>query len=169
MPDQDADLPRENDWLRKQNRILREREVLKAAHFYGSKAVRFQFVASCRGSLSPSRPCHMTGVADRGLRAWQRRPPSIRQRRDMMILAHIRKQHRQSLGSYGRPRMNKELNEFGIRLGQRRVGRWNGIQVIRGRMLRRSTDSNHVFNIAANLLQQQFRRVPQTRSGRSGR
>ena len=41
----------------------------------------------------------------------------------MMILAHIRDQHRLSLGSYGRPRMTEELNELGLRVGQRRVGR----------------------------------------------
>lgn len=39
------------------------------------------------------------------------------------VLAHIRDQHRLSLGSDGRPRMTEELNESGIRFGQRRVGR----------------------------------------------
>ena len=63
------------------------------------------------------------GHGSRGLRAWRHRRPSIRQRRDMMILAHIRDQHRLSLGSYGRPRMTEELNELGLRVGQRRVGR----------------------------------------------
>ena len=58
-----------------------------------------------------------------GLRAWKHRPPSQRQRRDMVLLAHIRDQHRLSLGSYGRPRMTEELNELGVRVGQRRVGR----------------------------------------------
>lgn len=59
----------------------------------------------------------MMGVKDRGLRAWLRRLPSIRQRRDMVILAHIRDQHRLSLGSYGRSRMTEELNELGLRVG----------------------------------------------------
>lgn len=49
------------------------------------------------------------GVTDRGLRAWKRRPPSLRQRRDLILLAHIREQHRLCLGSYGRPRMTEEL------------------------------------------------------------
>ena len=98
--------------------------------------MRFQFIASYRGSLSRSHLCRMMGVTDRGLRAWLRRPPSIRQRRDMVILAHIREQHRLSLGSYGRPRMTEELNELGLRVGQRRVGRLmrqNGIRIIRSR------------------------------------
>ena len=77
----------------------------------------------------------------------------------MVILAHIREQHRLSLGSYGRPRMTEELNELGLRVGQRRVGRLmrqNGIRIIRSRKFKRTTDSNHAFNIAPNLLQQDF-------------
>jgi putative transposase len=52
------------------------------------------------------------------------------------VLAHIRDQHRLSLGSYGRPRMTEELNELGLQVGQRRVGRLmrqNGIQIVRTR------------------------------------
>jgi transposase InsO family protein len=121
--------------------------------------VRFQFIASYRGSLSRNRLCRLMGVTDRGLRAWRHRPPSQRQRRDMVILAHIRDQHRLSLGSYGRPRMTEELNELGLRVGQRRVGRLmrqNGIRVVRSRKFKRTTDSDHAFNIAPNLLQQDF-------------
>lgn len=121
--------------------------------------MKFQFIASYRGSLSPSHLCRMMGVSDRGLRAWRRRPPSIRQRRDMVILAHIRDQHRLSPGSYGRPRMTEELNELGLQVDQRRVGRLmrqNGIHIIRSRKFKRTTDSDHVFNIAPNLLQQDF-------------
>ena len=50
---------------------------------------------------------------------------------DMVILAHIREQHRLSLQSYGRPRMTEELQELGLKVGHRRVGRLmgeNGIQ-----------------------------------------
>jgi transposase InsO family protein len=75
------------------------------------------------------------------------------------VLAHIRDQHRLSLGSDGRPRMIEALNELGIRVGQRRVGslmRQNGIQVIRSRKFKRTTDSDHAFNIAPNLLQEDF-------------
>jgi len=77
----------------------------------------------------------------------------------MVLLAHIRDQHRLSLGSYGRPRMTEELNELNLRVGQRRVARLmrqNGIRVIRSRKFKRTTDSDHVFSIAPNLLQQDF-------------
>jgi flagellar motor protein MotB len=85
--------------------------------------VKFQYIAEYRGTLPRSHLCCLMGVTERGLHAWKHRPPSHRQRRDMVLLAHIRDQHRLSLGSYGRPRMTEELNELGIRVGQRRVGR----------------------------------------------
>jgi putative transposase len=121
--------------------------------------VKFQYIAEYRGTLTRGHLCRLMGVSERGLHAWKHRPPSHRQRRDMVLLAHIRDQHRLSLGSYGRPRMTEELNELGIRVGQRRVGRLmrqNGIQVIRSRKFKRTTDSDHAFNIAPNLLQQDF-------------
>ena len=77
----------------------------------------------------------------------------------MIVLAHIKEQSRLSLGSYGRPRMTEELKEVGIDVGHRRVGRLmreNGISVERTRKFKATTDSNHTFNIAPNLLDRDF-------------
>lgn len=76
-----------------------------------------------------------------------------------VALAHIRNQHRLNLQSYGRPRMTEELQDLGLRVGHRRVGhlmRTNGIKIVRTRMLKVTTDSNHAFNVAPNLLDQEF-------------
>ena len=57
-----------------------------------------------------------------------------RQRDDMVILAHIRDQHRLSLQSYGRPRMTEELQELGLGVSHRRMGRLmrnNDIKIVR--------------------------------------
>jgi len=77
----------------------------------------------------------------------------------MVLLAHIREQHRLSLQSYGRPRMTEELRELGLEVGHRRVGRLmrqNAISVVRTRKHKVTTDSNHSFNIAPNLLNRNF-------------
>ena len=98
-------------------------------------------------------------VTSRGFRAWRVRPMSQRQRDDMVILAHIREQHRLSLESYGRPRITEELQKLGVNVGHRRVGRLmrdNGIKIIRTQKYKATTDSNHAFNIAPNLLDQDF-------------
>ena len=77
----------------------------------------------------------------------------------MVILAHIREQHHLSLGSYGRPRMTQELKEIGLSVDHRRVARLmrdNGIHIVRTRKYKVTTDSNHRFNIAPNLLDRSF-------------
>jgi len=77
----------------------------------------------------------------------------------MVTLAHIKEQSRLSLGSYGRPRMTEELKEIGLDVGHRRVGRLmrqNGISVVRTRKYKVTTDSDHKFNIAPNLLDRDF-------------
>ena len=98
-------------------------------------------------------------VSARGLRAYRRRPASQRQRTDMIVLAHTKEQSRLSLSSYGRPRMTEELKELGLSVGHRRVGRLmreNGIRVERSKKHKVTTDSNHAFNIAQNLLNRNF-------------
>ena len=77
----------------------------------------------------------------------------------MVLLAHIREQHRLSLQSYGRPHMTEELQELGLKVGHRRVGRLmgeNGIKIIRTQKYNATTDSNHTFNIVPDLLDQDF-------------
>jgi len=67
---------------------------------------------------------------------------SQRQRDDMVLLAHIREQHRLNLQSYGRPRMTEELQELGLNVGHGRVGRLmreNDIKVIRTQKYKATT------------------------------
>jgi len=121
--------------------------------------MRFRFIEEHRVSFPANRLCDVMGVSQRGLRAYRNRPASRRQRTDMIMLAHIKEQSRLSLNSYGRPRMTEELKELGLEVGHRRVGRLmhqNNISVIRTRKHKVTTDSNHKFNIAANLLNRDF-------------
>jgi putative transposase len=85
--------------------------------------VRFRFVEKNIGTIPAERLCRIMNVSSRGFRAFRSRPISQSQREDMVLLAHIREQHRLSLGSYGRPRMTEELKELGLEVGHRRVGR----------------------------------------------
>ncbi|MCA4914541.1 MAG: IS3 family transposase [Roseomonas sp.] len=158
----DRDLARENERLRREVRILKEeRDIPKKSHpvLREPKAVRFRFVEEQRGAFPIDRLCRVMNVSPRGLRAYRSRPASRRQRTDMVVLAHIKEQSRLSLGSYGRPRMTEELKEVGVDVGHRRVGRLmreNGIVVERTRKFKATTDSDHTFNIAPNLLERDF-------------
>ena len=121
--------------------------------------MRFRFVEEHRDMFPAARLCQVMDVSMRGLRAFRSRPASRRQRSDMVMLAHIKEQSRLSLGSYGRPRMTEELKEIGLDIGHRRVGRLmrqNGISVVRTRKHKVTTDSDHKFNIAPNLLDRDF-------------
>ncbi|WP_390922452.1 IS3 family transposase [Parasedimentitalea psychrophila] len=159
---EDQELANENERLRRENRLLREeRELLKKGNnlLCGPKQMRFSFVEKHRNSIPTERLCRIVDVTPRGYRAWRKRPACQRQRGDMVLLAHIREQHRLSLQSYGRPRMVEELKELGLDIGHRRVGRLmrqNGISVVRTRKYKATTDSNHKFNITPNLLNRNF-------------
>jgi len=121
--------------------------------------MRFRFIEENRWRLPTERLCQIMNVSSRGYRAYRSRPISQRQREDMVLLAHIREQHRLSLNSYGRPRMTEELKEIGLNVGHRWVGRLmrqNGISVVRTHKYKATTDSNHKFNIAPNLLSRDF-------------
>ncbi len=121
--------------------------------------MRFRFIEEHQDSFQTARLCRVMDVSERGLRAFRSRPASLRQRSDLVTLAHIKEQSRLSLGSYGRPRMTEELKELGLNVGHRRVGRLmrqNGISVVRTRKHKVTTDSNHTFNIASNLLDRDF-------------
>jgi putative transposase len=121
--------------------------------------VRFWFVEEQRGAFPVDLLCRVMNVSARGLRAFRSRPASRRQHIDMVVLAHMKEQSRLSLGSCGRPRMTEELKEVGVDVGHRRVGRLmreNGIIVERTRKFKATTDSNHTFNIAPNLLDRGF-------------
>ena len=98
--------------------------------------MRFRFVEEHGGAFPTERLCQVMKVSPHELRAMRRRPGSRRQHMDMVVLAHIKEQSRLSLGSYGRPRMTKELKDVGVDVGHRRVGRLmreNGIVVERTR------------------------------------
>jgi len=121
--------------------------------------MRFAFVEERRSELPANRLCQIMDVSPRGYHAWRSRPASRRQRTDMVLLAHIREQFRLSLGSYGRPRMTEELKDLGFDVGHRRVGRLmrhDSITVKRNKKFKATTDSNHSFNIAPNLLNRDF-------------
>jgi len=86
--------------------------------------MRFRFVEENRAAVPAERLCRIMKVSSRGYRAFRSRPISQSQRKDMVLLAHIREQHRLSLGSYGRPRMTEELKELGFDVGHPTARQW---------------------------------------------
>ena len=67
--------------------------------------------------------CRVLGVSASGYYAWQSRDVSARQRQDAVLLEQIRTFHGQSGGTYGTPRILRDLRAAGVRVGGKRVAR----------------------------------------------
>lgn len=67
--------------------------------------------------------CRVLGVSASGYYAWQGRAPSARTRQDAALLEQIRAFHRQSRGTYGTPRIHRDLRAAGVRVSRKRVAR----------------------------------------------
>lgn len=103
--------------------------------------------------------CRVLGVSRSGLYAWQRRAPSARAEFDDELGRRIRVSHETSRGTYGSPRVHRDLERQGVRVGRKRVERLMRREGLRGRVrrrFRRTTDSNHALPVAMNVLNRRF-------------
>jgi putative transposase len=101
------------------------------------------------------------GVSPSGFYAWCRRGPSARATRDEALLPQIRASHRASRGTYGAPRILRDLRDAGERVGQKRVARLLRAASLHGvsrrRAWRRTTVRDPHARPAPDLVQRQFR------------
>jgi putative transposase len=118
--------------------------------------MKYEFMEEHRESYKAKSMCKVLKVSRSGYYAWRTRQPSRRQKANEELLGNIRKIHTQSRRLYGSPRITAELNEGGLRCGKNRVARimkdhsiWADVKK---RRFRRTTDSQHNYALAANLL-----------------
>jgi transposase InsO family protein len=124
--------------------------------------VKYAFIERHRRVWPISVQCRVLEVSVAGYHAHVVRAASTAQPRhlsDDALLVHIKAIHAETRGSYGWPRTWKELLARGIRVGKERVQKLMQLHGIRAKGKRRfkvTTDSNHDFPIAPNLLDRQF-------------
>ena len=121
--------------------------------------MRFELVDAAKKDFPVQQLCKVLGVSESGYFAWRDRPASRRQREDMVLLAHVRSAFALSNGTYGSPRMTYELRDQGLQVGRRRTARLmrdNGLKARQKRRFKRTTDSEHAWPIAPNLIDQDF-------------
>ncbi len=119
----------------------------------------FGFIEAEKASLPISRMCYVLGVSQSGFFAWQERPACRRQQQDMVYLAHIRTAFALSNGTYGSPRMHRDLVDEGHEIGRHRTARLmreNQLIARQKRRFKRTTDSQHAWPVAPNLVAQDF-------------
>ena len=112
-----------------------------------------------RFRLPVQRLCDVLGVSQSGYFAWRGRPACWRRRGDMVLLAHVRSAFALSNGTYGSPRMTRELRDDGLKVGRRRTARLmreNGLRARQTRRFKCTTDSHHAWPVAPNIIDQDF-------------
>jgi transposase InsO family protein len=98
-------------------------------------------------------------VARSGFYAWRNRDESQRVRKDRALAVQVRASHAASGGTYGSPRVLKDVRVNDDTVGRKRIARimkQEGLDGRRRRNFKKTTDSHHSLEIAPNLLQRNF-------------
>ncbi|MEA2014489.1 MAG: IS3 family transposase [Thermodesulfobacteriota bacterium] len=115
-------------------------------------------IQSFSGQYSISALCKTYDVSRNGYYNWAQggKRSEEKTKEDLVLKEEIKKIHRKSRKSYGRPRMVMALNNLGYECGKHRVRRLMGeegfIGVQKKKFKPYTTDSNHGFKVAPNLL-----------------
>jgi putative transposase len=99
------------------------------------------------------------GVSASGYYAWVARRPSQRATTDAALLEQIRGFHQASRGTYGTPRIHRDLRAAGVRVGRKRVARLlkqAGLRGVTRRKWMQTTVRSAQGRPAPDLVQRQF-------------
>ena len=121
--------------------------------------MKFAFIDAEKASFEVRFMCSQLEVSRSGFYAWRGRKPSARAIDEALLVEEVRSVHNASRGTYGSPRVHAALKGRGRRTSCKRVARImrEGCLVSRHkRRTRRTTDSNHAFPIAPNILNRDF-------------
>jgi len=122
--------------------------------------VRHAFVARERAHFPLEVLCRLLNVARSGFHDYARRQANPAPDADEAVRKDLRTCHRASRGTYGRPRLVKDLRELGHAVGPKRVVRLMREEGLRGqgkgRNRPRTTQSSHARPVASNVLQRRF-------------
>ena len=112
-----------------------------------------------KGVMSVAATCRLLDVPRSSYYEQRARGPSQRKLQDAALAVHVRDVHERSKKRYGSPRIHKALRARGVHVGRKRVARLMCEHRLVARPKRRfrvTTNSEHSFPIAPNLLQRNF-------------
>jgi transposase InsO family protein len=121
--------------------------------------VKFAFIAAKRGDFPVAWMCRRLEVSSSGFYRWDSAEESERARYDRQLGTKIRALHAASDGTYGSPRIHRDLIAEGKAISRKRVARVmrdNGLVGEAPRRFRRTTDSKHQLPIADNIVARNF-------------
>jgi putative transposase len=85
--------------------------------------VTYAFIESQKANHRVSAMCRTLKVSKSGFYGWRGREPSARSGADAVLSEKITRIHRDSLETYGAPRIHFELRVLGVRCARKRVAR----------------------------------------------
>jgi transposase InsO family protein len=121
--------------------------------------MRFRFIEAEKAHYPIRLLCRCLAVSRSGYYAWRRRAPSARVKQDARLRVEVAASHSASRRTYGSPRILRDLREDGHRVSRKRVARLMrelGLEGRRKRRFRATTDSQHRFPVASNVLMRDF-------------
>lgn len=121
--------------------------------------MKFAFIDAEKAQWPVEVQCELLGVSRSGYYAWKDRGEAPRAAEDAELVVEIKAAYETGRGSYGSPRVHRELRAKGRRVGKKRIERLmrrEGLAAKKKRKFRRTTDSNHAHPIAPNVLERKF-------------
>jgi transposase InsO family protein len=121
--------------------------------------MRFQFIQDHQDEFPVTRMCQELGVSPSGYYAWRHRPPSAREMANQELFKEIEAVYNDSDGTYGSPRIYRELKAQGVSCSENRVARLMKLRRLRAKQVRRyksTTKRNKKHRAAPNLLKRDF-------------
>jgi putative transposase len=121
--------------------------------------MKYQFVEKHRKQYLVNRLCLMLGIRRSSYYAWKKRKPSQQAQNNQTLIAQIRRIHKKYRKTYGSPRMYVQLKKEEIPCSQKRVARLMRQDGLKGQRKYRkviTTNSNHDFPVAPNVLNREF-------------
>ena len=98
----------------------------------------FPFIAAEKpAERNVVRTCALLSVSRSAYYDWSKQTPSTHARRDDTLRARIRIIHSESRGTYGAPRVHRQLREEGEHTARKRVARVMAVAGLQGRQKRR--------------------------------
>ena len=121
--------------------------------------MRYPFVRAEKALYPVSVLCRVLQVSRSGFYAWLSQGESCRQHQDRQLLPQIRVAFEASRRTYGSPRVFRELQAWSVPCSRRRVERLMqeaGITPPQKRRFKKTTDSDHPYATAENILDRDF-------------
>lgn len=121
--------------------------------------MKFAFIAEEKANYPVGVLCRVLGVSRSGFYASRGRPECARAREDRKLRVLCREAHERSRQNYGSVRVHLALRKDGVHVSRKRVVRLMRLDGLKGKRRRRwtrTTDSNHAYPVALNVLNRDF-------------